>query len=1099
VPISDTISFGSLGVIPNSIRILSPEDSLFYQYYSFDPVHLSFSTIAGPAPFDSVQFSYKLFPDFILADYQDRDTSSIVPFLDDSKWKKSTSAHFKKQTSTQALSKTGSISRTVLGGSVQDVSIKSEMDLQLSGKIGEDTYIKASINDSNLPSQQEGYSQKLKEFDQIFVEVNHKDHTIRAGDIRYFSDRFSLFRANKKAAGLVYGYANDSTMLRFGGGISRGKFNNQPLVLTEGNNGPYRLKGANGESWITVISGSERVVMNGKLLKRGLQQDYTINYNTAEITFTNKHLISPQVRIYVEFEYSELSYNRSLYFADAQFKKDDWQLDISYFSEQDLKLQPVQQQLSSDEKLALNLAGDSIINGETAVQQDYRENSLLYEKKDSLGYTSVFVFSADTSKQLYAVSYSDVGDGNGDYIQNSELSALGIVYEWKAPIGGVAQGRYVAKKVLIAPKQLKNLQLKLKKTWAKGLISKLELGYSQEDKNLFSSKDDADNAGLAVIFQQIWEAKVGKNTVKASWKNSYIPSKYKSPYILRDIEFQRNWNLGETAFESADEYWTGLAFKLSRDTSWFMSLNTDYIQKGSNYSGIRNQWESNRKGDFADWYVKSFWLQNESDDAEGSSYKFQQSMQYDQANWKHSLEMNIEHNELKDKLNNVLSIQSFSLDEWKGTSSFSNDSSKWLGLKVNFRNDRIIDSLEFSNFSRSLQTDLNGKLIYSWGTLTSEFKFKNIHYFADTLQQDEQILSSNFGYQHAWSENRIRFKGMYENGKGQEARLRISYIQVPDGQGNYIWVDYNENDIKEPNEFEQAIFSEQANYIRLLSPENDYISVFKHGLNFNIDIEVGDLWSMGKRWKRLELEGRLELSNTLRSLDWQESWNPFIDYSRENISQQQALQIVGLKNIFPTSRIRINSRYKDRRDTRLISFGLEENRMENWKTVLSIPLKHSNSLESELNYGGKQRHSENFSERNFDLLTFDFEQSWKQKIGTSWKLKSGVNYSFKENDSEEMETLKSLSLFIENELNTGSSQALFSKLTYLRHSYNATDGTTIAYEMLQGLKKGDNMVWELNWRKRLSKSLELNLVYQGRKSEGIRAIHSGQVQLRALF
>jgi len=1099
VALQDTIHFENPNYINGTFHPIYPTDSVFWTSFILDEEQALLVKRTDALPFDSVQYSYRIIPDFILQDIQDRDRSEIVPFFDESKWLKSTSARNKKQIGGSRLNKSGSISRTVLGGSIQDVSIQSEMNLQLSGEIGKDTYIKASINDNNLPSQQEGYSQKLREFDQIFVEVSHKNHSLRAGDIRYKSDKFSLFRVNKKAAGLIYSYTSDSSTFRFGGGISRGKFRNQPLDLQEGNNGPYRLKGTNGEAWISVISGSDRVYLNGKLLKRGLQQDYTINYNTAEISFTNKHLISPQMRVFVEFEYTELSYNRSLYFADASIQRDNWDLDISYFSEQDIKLQPVQQQLSAEERILLRDSGDTQVLGMTAVEQTYKENSLLYRRIDSLGYSDIYEFSVDTTVTLYSVNFADVGEGNGHYIQDSELSALGNVYRWVAPLNGQKQGRYEAVKVLIAPKQLKNLQVKWNKKWGKGFRTQLELGYSQEDKNLFSTKDDDDNDGLAIILNQMWEKQFGKRKLAIAWKNSYIPSKYKSPYLLRDSEFQRSWNLGNEELDQKDEYWTGLGIQVAQDSLWSLKLNTDYIQKGSNYSGWRNQLEVDRNGQFLDWNMFSFWLNNKALNEEGDFYRLRQNLSYQKKNWKHGFEMNIEHNKLKNTQDKLLSSKAFSFDEWKGFTSFSDDSSKWIGLDINYRNDRKVDSLAFSDYSSSIQTDLTAKFVEKWGMLTTGLKFKNIHYLVDTLDQDEQILISYIGYQHSWSKRRIRLNSRYENGKGQEARLRISYVQVPDGQGNYVWVDYNENNIKEPDEFEQAVFSDQANYIRLLSPENEYISVFKHALKLNMDFDLGELLAFRDSWKGLKFAWNMDQSNTLKSLDWDGSWNPFKDYDVEYISQQRTLSRLTVKNIFPNSRVRLQSSYKQNIDTRLISFGLEENKNNYWKSSLMIPLKGKSSLSSELKIGKKERVSENYSDRNLDLKILDFEQSWKQKIGSSLSVKSGVHYTGKDNSSLLKETLTSLSFFFEGELTAGEDQLLFSKLTYLNNSYNAEEGTAISYEMLEGLKKGNNLVWEFNWRKRLSKSLELNIVYQGRKSETIRAVHTGQVQLRALF
>ena len=55
----------------------------------------------------------------------------------------------------------------------------------------------------------------------------------------------------------------------------------------EGNQGPYKLRGNNGELYVLVISGSERVFVNGILLTRGENNDYIIDYNAGEVIFTS--------------------------------------------------------------------------------------------------------------------------------------------------------------------------------------------------------------------------------------------------------------------------------------------------------------------------------------------------------------------------------------------------------------------------------------------------------------------------------------------------------------------------------------------------------------------------------------------------------------------------------------------------------------------------------------------------------------------------------------------------------------------------------------------------------------------------------------------
>jgi hypothetical protein len=61
------------------------------------------------------------------------------------------------------------------------------------------------------------------------------------------------------------------------------------------------------------------------------------------------------------------------------------------------------------------------------------------------------------------------------------------------------------------------------------------------------------------------------------------------------------------------------------------------------------------------------------------------------------------------------------------------------------------------------------------------------------------------------------------------------------------------------------------------------------------------------------------------------------------------------------------------------------------------------------------------------------------------------------------------------------------------------ENTPVAFEILQGLRPGTNHVWNINWQQNLSSYLQLSLNYNGRKPPGISAIHTGTVQVRALF
>ena len=169
--------------------------------------------------------------------------------------------------------------------------------------------------------------------------------------------------------------------------------------------------------------------------------------------------------------------------------------------------------------------------------------------------------------------------------------------------------------------------------------------------------------------------------------------------------------------------------------------------------------------------------------------------------------------------------------------------------------------------------------------------------------------------------------------------------------------------------------------------------------------------------------------------------------------------------------------------------------------------------------GIRANYSEFFSSKDYFIAFSEWGPKLTYQPNTSFRVSGSYNHKDKENTLEKLltdslgDTLsytggESALLHqcgLEFKLNAVSKGSLLIKIDYINIAYfdskgeKASQNTSLGYEMLEGLQIGSNFTWSVSYQQSLSKNMQLNLSYDGKKSEDSPAVHRGGVQLRAFF
>jgi len=1054
---------------------------------------------------DSIILQYYRYPDFLTRKYFEFDPSIIVENTENLQklYQLSESNTKKGFTPFDGLTTNGSISRGVTVGSNQNTVLNSELDLQISGKISDNISLRASIQDANVPVQQSGYSQNLDEFDQVFIELYSKNWNIRAGDVQLQNTTSYFNRFTKNVQGIsmnaVLNHPESKTGLFASGALVRGVFTRSQFTGQEGNQGPYKLTGPNGELFILIVSGSERVYVNGLLLERGENKDYNIDYNAGEIRFNPTFPITSDMRISIEYQTTERNYSRIIVYGGGNYESEKLKIGAFVYSENDAKNQPLQQNLNDTQKEILSNAGDNttLMISPSAIPDTFSENKILY-RKDTINGQEVFVFSNNPEDELFNVRFSLVGENQGNYIVG-DVTTINRIFEYIPPISGIPQGNYEPIIQLEAPTKLQTAVIQGSYTPSKKTSITFEVSGSKNDLNLFSNLDDNNNDGAAGRFQirqRIFSID-SSWTMNAFANGDYIQDQFTSIERIYAVEFNRDWNLNTP---SGNQRLLTSGIEILHPNKGYSRYSFQHLNFSENYNGNRHVLNTELNLNKLGVSVHSSFLSSKNVSLDSRFFRIYSNLVYGfSKNWigaKFSTEENKEIN-IADR-SYTLNTQRFkSYEIYSGVGDSTN-----IYTEIGYRH-RINDSVRnniLDKVSTSNTYFLKSNILSNKNTKLSLFITYRTLNNKDENQEDEQSLNSRLLYNQLFFDNKINWNTVFETNSGTLPQQEFTYVQVDPGQGTYTWNDYNTNGIQELEEFEIAQFTDEAIYLRVLLPNQLFIKTHQNRLSQILSLNPLS-WSGSKnRTKRFLSHFHNQTSYIIDRKNRRETnsfdINPFRESDDElalNLSFRNTLSFNRGKQRYSSSYSYLSSK-----NTNLQVTGLQQNTSKNHQLIFTHKMAKTWLLELKNELVSTESISENFANRNYLLDGYRIEP----KLSYLLSLQTQFSLFYLLNNQENVSGIETLS---QQKLGTSFSYtnkqqiSITTEFNYFNNSFSGNAFSPVGYQLLNGLQPGNNYTWSVLAQKKLTKYLDLNVSYLGRKSETSQIIHTGNIQLRAYF
>jgi hypothetical protein len=440
------------------------------------------------------------------------------------------------------LQLSGSKTIGVTFGRNREASLEQSLRVQVSGKLGEDLGVNAVLSDDNLPVLPEGNTEELGDLNKVFVQIQGPVVGGVVGDFELQRQRGQFTRFGRELRGGEATLGFGATRLSGSAGSAKGELRTATFRGIEGKQGPYELLSARRLEFSTLLPGSERVYLDGNLLRRGEAQDYVIDYDRGELRFTSRRRITADSEIAVDFQVTTERFRRETRAAGFETGRGSWRLDGFFLHEGDDPDHPVGGAFTPEEIATLQAAGDAdaVAPGIEVVAPG--SGSYRYALPDS------FVVYDAVLGDL-RVDFWEIGSGRGSYEDSLDAVSGKRFFVFVGP----QRGTFEVGRLLSPPNRTRLVSTFVEgKPWD-GAQLVAEASLTDADGNLLSEGDDSNNLGEAIdVWLDTGDGATLAGKLGATARYTQLSSRFQSPGRTRPGFFYKDWNAEQDTLKGVE-------------------------------------------------------------------------------------------------------------------------------------------------------------------------------------------------------------------------------------------------------------------------------------------------------------------------------------------------------------------------------------------------------------------------------------------------------------------------------------------------------------------------------------------------------------------